>query len=98
MLFRTLGILCLATSAAAGADRIQVRQTADAVEIETDALKAQIRKKGYVSGVAAGSLVDKKTGAKDIGFGLHIMDFLLAPGWRERVSTKRTSSGSPPRL
>src|SRR5262249_34664881 len=42
-----------------------------------------IRKKGYVSGVAQGSFLDKKTGARDLGFGLHIMDFLLAPGWKD---------------
>jgi hypothetical protein len=62
---------------------IQVRETDDLVQIDTDALQAQVRKKGYVSGIAAGSLLDKKTGARDVGFGLHIMDFLMAPGWRD---------------
>jgi hypothetical protein len=62
---------------------IKVQETENQVLIETDALQAKINKKGYVSGVAAGSLLDKKTGAKDLGFGLHIMDFLLAPGWRD---------------
>src|SRR4051812_697206 len=62
---------------------VRVSETDDAVTIETDALSATIRKKGYVSGIAAGSFVDKKTGAKDVGFGLHIQDFLLAPGWRD---------------
>ncbi len=38
-----------------------------------------------VSGIAQGSLLDKKTGARDVGFGLHIMDFLLGPGWRDDV-------------
>jgi hypothetical protein len=74
-------LLLLAVPAADPA--INVRQTDDFIEIETDALKAQVRKRGYVSGVAAGTLIDKKTGAKDLGFGLHIMDFLLAPGWRD---------------
>ncbi len=62
---------------------IKVKETDDYVQIETDALQTRINKKGYVSGIAAGSLVDKKTGAKDLGFGLHIMDFLMAPGWRD---------------
>jgi hypothetical protein len=62
---------------------IKVEQTDTYVQIETDALQARINKKGYVSGIAAGSLLDKKTGAKDLGFGLHIMDFLLGPGWRD---------------
>jgi hypothetical protein len=63
--------------------KVQVRQTEEFIEIETDALQARISKRGYVSGIAQGSLLDKKTGAKDLGFGLHIMDFLMAPGWRD---------------
>lgn len=62
---------------------IKVEETDKFVLIETDALQAKITKKGYVSGIAAGSLFDKKTGARDAGFGLHIMDFLLGPGWRD---------------
>src|SRR5436189_1300838 len=63
--------------------KIKVQQTDDYIQIDTDALQARINKKGYVSGVAAGTLLDKKTGARDLGFGLHVMDFLLAPGWRD---------------
>jgi hypothetical protein len=62
---------------------IKVNETDKDIQIETDRLKATINKKGYVSGVSAGSLVDKKTGAHDLGHGLHIMDFLMAPGWRD---------------
>jgi hypothetical protein len=62
---------------------VHVRQTDDFVEVTTDALQARINKKGYVSGIAAGSFLDKKTGARDVGFGLHIMDFLMAPGWKD---------------
>jgi hypothetical protein len=62
---------------------IRVQETDEYVKIDTDALQARVRQKGYVSGIAAGSLLDKKTGARDVGFGLHIMDFLLAPGWRD---------------
>src|SRR4051794_31422316 len=64
-------------------DEITVSETDEYVQIDTDALQARVRKKGYVSGIAAGSLLDKKTGARDLGFGLHIMDFLMAPGWRD---------------
>ena len=67
----------------AAAGRAVVREVKDGLEIETDQLVAKINAKGYVSGVAAGSFLDKKTGARDLGFGLHIMDFLLAPGWRD---------------
>jgi hypothetical protein len=40
---------------------VGVIETADYIQIDTDALQARINKKGYVSGVAAGSLLDKKT-------------------------------------
>jgi hypothetical protein len=60
-----------------------VREVKDGLEIETDQLVAKINSKGYVSGVAAGTFLDKRTGARDIGFGLHIMDFLMAPGWKD---------------
>jgi hypothetical protein len=63
--------------------KITVKDAPDELLIETDCLQAKVRKKGYVSGVAAGSFLDKKTGARDAGFGLHIMDFLLGPGWRD---------------
>jgi hypothetical protein len=48
--------------------------------VETKHLHAAIATEGYVSGVAAGSFVDTKTGARDLGFGLSIVDFLLEPG------------------
>src|SRR6516162_1052391 len=70
-------------SAAAQQQAIKVQDTNDYIQIDTDALQARIRKKGYVSGIAAGSFLDKRTGARDLGFGLHIMDFLLGPGWKD---------------
>lgn len=79
-------ISCLANPVVA-TDPI-VREVKDGIEIETDCLSARINAKGYVSGVAANSLLDKKTGARDLGFGLHIMDFLLAPGWADDGYTR----------
>ncbi|MFO0928059.1 MAG: hypothetical protein U0736_13650 [Gemmataceae bacterium] len=67
---------------------IKVESTDAYVQIETDALVARINRKGYVSGIAAGTFLDKKAGARDIGFGLHIMDFLMAPGWRDDGYTR----------
>jgi hypothetical protein len=60
-----------------------LRTENDFIEIETNALVARIKTKGYVSGTAGGGLLDTRTGARDLGFGLHVMDFLLAPGWRD---------------
>ena len=50
------------------------------IHIETDAIEADIRTEGYTSGVAATSFHDRKSGARDLGFGLSIVDFLLEPG------------------
>ncbi|WP_422927130.1 hypothetical protein [Singulisphaera sp. PoT] len=73
--------LAIATSSLAA--EIRVHRSESEIRIETDALEAVVKTKGYVSGVAAGSLLDRKTNARDLGFGLHIMDFLLAPGWAD---------------
>ncbi len=62
---------------------IEVKETDSYIQIDTDALQARIPKKKYVSGVAKETFLDKKTGAHELGFGLHIMDFLMAPGWRD---------------
>ena len=48
--------------------------------IETTEFQAAIQTEGYVSGVAEGSFVDRKTGTRDAGYGLLIADFLLEPG------------------
>ena len=49
------------------------------ISVETDLLSAEVHTEGYVSGVFRGTFVDKTTGARDLGFGLHIADFLLEP-------------------
>lgn len=76
-------IVVLSTLVCQADNPIKVEETDAYVQIDTDALQARINKKGYVSGIAASSFPDKKTGAGDLGFGLHIMDFLMAPGWRD---------------
>ena len=58
----------------------QVTETDEAVEIVTPQLEASVQKKGYVSGVARQSLLDKKTGFRDSGFGLDIVDWIMEPG------------------
>lgn len=47
--------------------------------IETDQIEVIVPTRGYVSGVKGGSFLDRKTGARDLGFGLSIVDFLLEP-------------------
>src|SRR5256885_5448309 len=76
-------VSCKPADGGSAVDAIRVDETADAIHVETDALRATVQKKGYVTGVSAGSFLDKKTGARDVGYGLHIWDFLMAPGWRD---------------
>ena len=76
-------IAAILVAVPAHAAEISLQQADDHLLIDTDALSVRINIKGYVSGTAACGLLDKKTGARDLGFGLHIMDFLLAPGARD---------------
>lgn len=76
-------VIALASPLAAQELAIKVQEFDDHLQIDTNALQAKIRKTNYVSGIAAGSFLDKKTGARDAGFGLHIMDFLLGPGYKD---------------
>ncbi len=68
---------------------ISVAEDSRRIRIESDALVASVRKEGYVSGVEGGSLLDKRTGARDLGFGLDIVDWLMEPGsdeaYRDRL-------------
>lgn len=74
-------VLCLVGAGfCADGPSYTVTETDKEVRIETPKLKAAVRKKGYVSGVAAGSMLDKKTGFRDPGFGLDIADWIMEPG------------------
>lgn len=69
--------------------RFEVVDGPEEVRLSTPLLEAKIRKKGYVTGVAAGSLLDRKTGFRDAGFGLDIVDWIMEPGsdaaYRDRL-------------
>lgn len=80
--------LILWTPMSLRAETFQINENADRITIETSAIKAAIRKNGYVSGVAGGSFVDKKTGATDLGFGLDIVDWIMEPGSDEQYRDK----------
>ncbi len=82
-----LGALVGATPAAPE-PAFKVTEDADRIRIAGDALDASIRKKGYVTGVEAASLLDKKTGARDLGFGLDIVDWVMEPGSDEAYRDK----------
>lgn len=94
-LLRSLGALLLFLPCglcglpARGGEEFQVDQTENEIRIRSALLEATVRKRGYVSGVAGGSLVDCTTGFRDVGFGLDIVDWLMEPGsdqaYRDRL-------------
>ncbi len=67
-----------------------VEESDERIMLRGTALEASILKKGYVSGVEKGSFLDKKTGARELGFGLHIQDWIMEPGsdaaYRDQLS------------
>jgi hypothetical protein len=81
-----LAIIVLAVAGWLASDRVlpaadyAVTEKEDQINIVTPQLEAAVRKKGYVSGVAAQSFLDKKTGARDAGFGSDIVDWIMEPG------------------
>jgi hypothetical protein len=68
----------------------EVSESAAEIRIAGSAVEAVIRKEGYVSGVAGGSFLDKKTGFRDAGFGLDIVDWLMEPGSDESYRDQLT--------
>ena len=75
-----IALTFIAAQLALAAPTFTVVEDDEKITISGAALDAAIRKKGYVSGVAAGSLHDKKTGARDLGFGLDIADWIMEAG------------------
>jgi hypothetical protein len=66
----------------------KVTEDESRITITGDALDAAIRKQGYVTGVEAGRLHDRRTGSHDLGFGLDIVDWIMEPGSDEAYRDK----------
>jgi hypothetical protein len=68
----------------------EISENAAEIRIQGAAIEAVVRKQGYVSGVAGGSFLDKKTGFRDAGFGLDIVDWLMETGSDESYRDRLT--------
>src|SRR5256884_4091223 len=71
-----------------GADEFRVSEDDERIVISSPTLDAVVRKKGYVTGVAAGSFLDRKSGFRDAGYGLDIVDWIMEPGSDEAYRDK----------
>src|ERR1051326_1642164 len=66
-----------------GADSVEefrVVENSEQIKISSTTLEAAVQKKGYVTGVFGGSFLDKKSGFRDAGYGLDIVDWIMEPG------------------
>lgn len=81
---------CGAQAGNAAGDGFEVTENEQEIRISTTILEAAVRKKGYVSGIAGGSFLDRKSGARDLGFGLDIVDWIMEPGSDEAYRDQLT--------
>ena len=86
------GVIAILLPSASGAEKFELSEDGDQIKIVTPELEAAIQKKGYVSGVAGGSLVNRKTGFRDAGFGLDIVDWIMEPGSDDGLSGRNWTS------
>jgi len=80
LLLAAVAVYPLCSAPAAEPLHHQITKTDEQIVISTPQLEAAVRKQGYVSGIAGGSFLDKKTGFRDRGHGLDIVDWLMEPG------------------
>jgi len=62
------------------ASEFSLSENEERITISSPVLEAAVQKKGYVTGIAAGTFLDKKTGFRDAGYGLDIVDWIMEPG------------------
>ena len=62
------------------AEPYQLDDSPERILLKTPQLEAVINKKGYVTGVKAQTFLDVKTGFRDAGYGLDIVDWIMEPG------------------
>jgi hypothetical protein len=77
----SFGELALAREGAAPAEStFQITETDTQIKLVSPTLEATINRRGYVTGIAAGSFLDTRTGFRDAGYGLDIVDWIMEPG------------------
>src|SRR3954468_16220472 len=81
-----LALIGISTFAA----EFDVTENDQEIRIGSATLEAVMHKKGYVTGIAAGAFLDKKTGFRDAGYGLDIVDWIMEPGSDEAYREQLT--------
>jgi hypothetical protein len=76
-------LLCAFTAATRGDDWARVTEDDRSIKIETDLIEAVIPKKDpkrWMTGIEKASFLDKRTGFREAGDGLMVVDWLMEPG------------------
>lgn len=81
--FFLLTALTAGGQAAQPADWLRITETPISIKVDTDQLEAVIPKKDpkhWMTGIEKGSFLDKKTGFREVGDGLMVVDWLMEAG------------------
>jgi hypothetical protein len=73
-------VYCMIALAFTARADLTLEESPTQISLSTGALQAKINKKDYVTGVAAGSFLDKQTNFHDAGYGLDIVDWIMESG------------------
>ena len=102
LLCTPLALLFLSPLSAAEPDWAKVTEDERAIKIETAELEAVIPKnnpKHWMTGIEKQSFLDKKTGFRELGDGLMVVDWLMEPGsddaYRETATAKDGNGLTP---
>ena len=71
---------CSLLTTSLSAEENKISENEELLLISTPELEAGFSKKGYVTGVKRQTFLDKRTGFRDAGFGLDIVDWIMEPG------------------
>ncbi len=80
MILRSSALLLLLAVPLLAAEPYEIAEDDAQIKLVTPELEAVVRKQGYVTGIAAGTFLDKRTGFRDAGYGLDIVDWIMEPG------------------
>jgi hypothetical protein len=83
-----VGVVWVLAGGVGARAQIEVSEDERQIRLVTPQLEAAVNKKGYVTGIAAGSLLDKKSGFRDPGYGLDIVDWIMEAGSDEAYRDK----------
>jgi hypothetical protein len=78
--------VAICSSARGLAEDVFLTDSPELLTIKTPELEAAVSKQGFVSGLQRQSFIDRRTGCRDLGPGLDVVDWIMEPGSDEAYS------------